>query len=69
MREVFSSSRFEEIDQIAVEGLDISNAKIYREWNNIDIVFVCVQTPNNIETNSVDTKFLESAIKEIDNPN
>ena len=35
------------------------------EWENIDIVFVCVQTPNNIETNSVDTKFLESAIKEI----
>ena len=37
------------------------------EWENIDIVFVCVQTPNNIETNSVDTKFLESAIKEINN--
>ena len=37
------------------------------EWKNIDIVFVCVQTPNNIETNSVDTKFLESAIKEINN--
>jgi len=30
---------------------------------------VCVQTPNNIETNSVDTKFLESAIKEINNVN
>ena len=39
------------------------------EWDNIDIVFVCVQTPNNIETNSVDTKFLESAIKEINNVN
>ena len=39
------------------------------EWNNIDIVFVCVQTPNNIETNSVDTKFLESAITEINNVN
>ena len=39
------------------------------EWENIDIVFVCVQTPNNIETNSVDTKFLESAIKEINNLN
>ncbi len=39
------------------------------EWENIDIVFVCVQTPNNIETNSVDTKFLESAIKEINNVN
>jgi len=39
------------------------------EWENIDIVFVCVQTPNNMETNSVDTKFLESAIKEINNVN
>ena len=39
------------------------------EWENIDIVFVCVQTPNNIETNSVDTKFLESAITEINNVN
>ena len=37
--------------------------------DSIDIVFVCVQTPNNIETNSVDTKFLESAIKEINNVN
>ena len=39
------------------------------KWDNIDIVFVCVQTPNNIETNSVDTNFLESAIKEINNVN
>ena len=39
------------------------------EWEHIDIVFVCVQTPNNIETNSVDTNFLESAIKEINNVN
>ena len=38
-------------------------------WDEIDIVFVCVQTPNNIETNSVDTNFLESAIKEINNVN
>ena len=35
------------------------------EWENADIVFICVQTPNNSETNSVDTKFLESAISEI----
>ncbi len=39
------------------------------KWDNIDIVFVCVQTPNNIETNSVDTNFLESAIKEINSVN
>ena len=35
------------------------------EWEDTDIVFICVQTPNNSETNSVDTKFLESAISEI----
>ena len=35
------------------------------DWQLIDIVFICVQTPNNAETNSVDTKFLESAIKEV----
>ena len=34
-------------------------------WNESEIVFICVQTPNNTETNSVDTKFLESAISEI----
>ena len=38
-------------------------------WNDSEIVFICVQTPNNIETNSVDTKFLESAISEISNLN
>ena len=35
------------------------------DWNDQDIVFICVQTPNNLETNSVDTKFLESAISEV----
>ena len=34
-------------------------------WDETEIVFICVQTPNNLETNSVDTKFLESAITEI----
>jgi len=36
-------------------------------WKEQDIVFVCVQTPNNLDTNSVDTKFLESAITEVNN--
>ena len=36
-------------------------------WNNVEVVFICVQTPNNSDTNSVDTKFLESAITEISN--
>jgi len=35
------------------------------DWQSTDIVFICVQTPNNLETNSVDTKFLESAILKI----
>ena len=35
------------------------------DWKSTDIVFICVQTPNNLTTNSVDTKFLESAISEI----
>ena len=38
-------------------------------WDNIDVAFICVQTPNNLETNSVDTRFLESAITEINNLN
>ena len=36
-------------------------------WEDKEIVFICVQTPNNLETNSVDTKFLESAINEVNN--
>ncbi len=36
-------------------------------WDEKEIVFICVQTPNNLETNSVDTKFLESAISEVKN--
>jgi len=39
------------------------------KWEETDVAFICVQTPNNLETNSVDTKFLESAITEINNLN
>ena len=39
------------------------------EWESTDVAFICVQTPNNLETNSVDTRFLESAITEINNLN
>ncbi|MDB4823974.1 nucleotide sugar dehydrogenase [Acidimicrobiia bacterium] len=35
------------------------------KWDSTDVAFVCVQTPNNLDTNSVDTRFLESAISEI----
>ena len=56
-------------DDETFERMSFSSNYTSIEWENIDIVFVCVQTPNNIETNSVDTKFLESAIKEINNVN
>ena len=39
------------------------------DWEVTDVAFICVQTPNNLETNSVDTRFLESAITEINNLN
>ena len=39
------------------------------DWESTDVAFICVQTPNNLETNSVDTRFLESAITEISNLN
>ena len=39
------------------------------DWEDTDVAFICVQTPNNLKTNSVDTRFLESAITEINNLN
>ena len=39
------------------------------EWDRTDVAFICVQTPNNLATNSVDTNFLESALTEINNIN
>ena len=49
LREVFSSNRFQDIDQIAVEGLELSTTRVLREWSNIDIlinvdgVIICVE--------------------------
>jgi hypothetical protein len=49
LREVFSSNRFEDIDQVAVEGLDLSSTKVLREWSNIDIlinvdgIIICIE--------------------------
>lgn len=40
LREVFSSDKFEEIDQIDVEGMDLSKVEIQREWKNIDILII-----------------------------
>ena len=39
------------------------------DWESTDVAFICVQTPNNLDTNSVDTRFLESAITEINSLN
>ena len=49
LREVFSSDKFGDIDQVDVEGMDLSKVEILREWKNIDIliklenVVVCVE--------------------------
>jgi len=49
LREVFSSERFTEIDQIDVEGMDLSKVEILREWKNIDVlvklnnIVVCIE--------------------------
>ena len=49
LREVFLSDKFNDIDQVDVEGMDYSNLEIYREWNNIDLliklddIVVCIE--------------------------
>jgi len=40
LREVFSSDKFIEIDQVDVEGMDLTKVEIQREWKNIDILIV-----------------------------
>ena len=49
LREVFSSDKFEKLEQVDVEGLDLSKVEIKREWQNIDIliklenIVVCIE--------------------------
>lgn len=49
LREVFSSDKFDRIDQVDIEGMDLSAVQIQREWRNIDIliklnnVVVCIE--------------------------
>ena len=49
LREVFSSDKFGEVQQVDVEGMDLTKVEIQREWKNIDIliklqdVIVCVE--------------------------
>jgi len=40
LREVFSSDKFENIDQVDVEGIDLTKVEIQREWKNIDVLIV-----------------------------
>ena len=49
LREVFSSDKFNDIDQVDVEGLNLNKVEILREWRNIDVliklenVIVCIE--------------------------
>jgi hypothetical protein len=49
LREVFLSDKFNDINQVDVEGMDFSNVEIHREWNHIDIliklenIVVCIE--------------------------
>jgi len=58
------------LEELFTDEKNFSNMEFYSsyseiEWSKQEIVFICVQTPNNSNSNSVDTKFLESAIKEV----
>ena len=49
LREVFSSDRFNDVEQVDVEGMDLSKVEVLREWKNIDVliklndVVICVE--------------------------
>ena len=49
LREVFLSNKFPGIDQVDVEGMDLSKVEVHREWKHIDIliklenVVVCIE--------------------------
>ena len=49
LRQVFTSEKFHDVNQIDVEELDLSKVQILREWKNIDIlillenVVVCIE--------------------------
>ena len=40
LRQVFSSDKFDKLEQADVEGLDLSKVEIRREWKNIDILIM-----------------------------
>ena len=37
LREVFSSDKFDNVDQVDVEGMSLSKVEVLREFKNIDI--------------------------------
>ena len=49
LREVFSSEKFSCLDQVDVEGLDLSKVEILREWKHIDILIKLENTVVCIE--------------------
>lgn len=55
LREVFSSERFGDIDQVDVEGLNLNEVQVLREWNHIDLMVVLSDVVISIE-NKVFTK-------------
>ena len=55
LREVFSSDRFGDIDQVDVEGLNLNEVQVLREWNHIDLLVVLTDVVICIE-NKVFTK-------------
>jgi uncharacterized protein YqfB (UPF0267 family) len=55
LREVFSSERFGDIDQVDVEGLNLNEVQVLREWNHIDLLLVLSDVVICIE-NKVFTK-------------
>jgi len=55
LREVFSSERFGDIDQVDVEGLNLNEVQVLREWNHIDLLVVLTDVVICIE-NKVFTK-------------
>ena len=68
LREVFSSDKFEKIDQIDVEGMNLQNVKIYREWKNIDILIVLNETVVCVENKILIERTFQS-IREIQKNN
>jgi len=40
LKDIFSSGKCKSIDEFIIDGYNLSDLKIYREWSNIDILLV-----------------------------